>query len=98
MNKIQTQLTQAREDYVAQNGIEPKYATVLVKYKDENTAEQEVIQILDESEENTETDSFFNDDEIFFYTQGFGGLIDLCDPNNGEDFVVVAIIDLFDEL
>lgn len=98
MNKVQTQLTQTREDYVAQNGVEPKYADVLVKFKNENKAEQQVIRILDESEENVETDSFSNDDEIFFYTRGFGGLIDLCDPDNGEDFVVVDITDLFDEL
>lgn len=98
MNKIQSQLTQAREDYVAQNGIEPKYATVLVKFRGENKTEEEVIRILDESEKDVETDSFFDDDEIFFYTQGFGGLIDLCDPDNGEDFVVVDIIELFDEL
>lgn len=98
MNKVQQQLTQARDEYVAQNGVEPKFADVLVKFKDDGKVEQQVIKILDESEKNTETDSFFNDDEIFFYTQDFDGLIDLCLPDNGEDFVVVDYNDLFDEL
>lgn len=98
MNKVQTQLTQMRDGYVAQNGVEPKYADVLVKFNGEDKVEQQVIRILDESEKDVDTDSFFEDDEIFFYTQGFGGLIDLCKPDNGEDFVVVDITDLFEEL
>ena len=40
----------------------------------------------------------FDDDEIFFYVQNFDELIGLCDPNNGEDFVIVDYNDLFEEL
>ena len=98
MNKVQQQLIDARNYYVAQHGVEPKFADVLVKFKGEDKAENQVIRILDESEQNVETDSFFDDDEIFFYVQNFDGLIDLCKPDNGEDFVVVDYNDLFDEL
>ena len=98
MNKVQQQLTNAREQYVAQYGVEPKYADVLVRCDGETEAENQTIRILDESEKNVDTESFFDDDEIFFYTQGFEGLIDLCNPNNGEDVGIVDYNDLFDEL
>ena len=32
MNKVQQQLTNAREQYVAQHGVEPKYADVIVRF------------------------------------------------------------------
>lgn len=98
MNKVQQQLIDARNNYVAQHGVEPNFADVLVKFKGVDEAENQTIRILNESEKNVETDSFFDDDEIFFYTEGFEGLIELCDPNNLEDFVVVDYNDLFDEL
>ena len=98
MNKVQQQLVNAREQYVAQNGVEPKYADVVVRFDGENKNENQVIRILDESEKGADTESFFDDDEIFFYVQNFDELIGLCDPNNGEDFVIVDYNDLFEEL
>ena len=98
MNKVQQQLTNAREQYVSQHGVEPKYADVLVKFKGENETENQTIRILDESEQGADTESFFDDDKIFFYVQNFDELLSLCENNNGEDFVVVDYNDLFDEL
>ena len=98
MNKVQQQLVNAREQYVAQYGVEPKYADVVVRFNGESTNENQVIRILDEDENGeVNTESFFNDDEIFFYVEDFDELISLCEPNNGEDFVVVDYNDLFDE-
>lgn len=98
MNKVQEQLTNAREQYVAQYGVEPKYADVVVRFDGEIEYENQVIRILDENEQNVDTESFFDDDEIFFYVKNFDELIELCNPNNGEDFIVVDYIDLFNEL
>ena len=98
MNKVQEQLTNAREQYVAQHGVEPKYADVVVRFDGEYENENQVIRILDENEKGTDTESFFDDDEIFFYVQNFDELISLCDQNNGEDFVIVDYNDLFEEL
>lgn len=98
MNKVQTQLTNAREQYVAQHGVEPKYADVVVRFDGEEQRENQVIRILDESEQGADTESFFDDDEIFFYVQNFDELIELCNPDNGEDFYIVDYNDLFDEL
>lgn len=98
MNKVQEQLTNAREQYVAQHGVEPKYADVVVRFDGETENENQVIRILDESEQNVDTESFSDDDEIFFYVRNFDELIELCNPNNGEDFIVVDYNDLFDEL
>ena len=98
MNKTQEQLTNAREQYVSQFGVEPKYAEVLARFNGNKNAENQVIRILDDDEQSADTDSFFDDDEIFFYVKNFDELITLCLPNNGEDFVVVDYIDLFDEL
>ena len=98
MNKVQQQLTNAREQYVAQHGVEPKYADVIVRFDGEKQNENQVIRILDEDEKGADTESFLDDDEIFFYVQNFDELITLCDPNNGEDFVIVDYNDLFEEL
>lgn len=98
MNKVQEQLTNAREQYVAQYGVEPKYADVVVRFDGEIEYENQIIRILDENEQNVDTESFFDDDEIFFYVKNFDELIELCNPNNGEDFIVVDYIDLFNEL
>ena len=98
MNKVQEQLTNAREQYVAQYGVEPKYADVVVRFDGEIEYENQVIRILDENEQNVDTESFFDDDEIFFYVRNFDELIELCNPNNGEDFIVVDYVDLFNEL
>ena len=98
MNKVQEQLTFAREQYVMEHGVEPKYADVVVRFDGEEQRENQVIRILDESEKGADTESFFDDDEIFFYVQNFDELIELCNPNNGEDFVIVDYNDLFDEL
>lgn len=98
MNKVQEQLTNAREQYVAQHGVEPKYADVVVRFDGESESENQVIRILDENEKGVDTENFSNDDEILFYAQSFDELIELCDPNNGEDFVIVDYNDLFDEL
>ena len=98
MNKVQEQLTFAREQYVMEHGVDPKYADVVVRFDGEEQRENQVIRILDESEKGADTESFFDDDEIFFYVQNFDELIELCNPNNGEDFVIVDYNDLFDEL
>ena len=98
MNKVQQQLVNAREQYVAENGVEPKYADVVVRFDGEDENENQVIRILDEDEKGADTESFFDDDEIFFYVQNFDELISLCDQNNGEDFVIVDYNDLFEEL
>jgi hypothetical protein len=98
MNKVQQQLTNAREQYVAQHGVEPKYADVVVRFDGEDENENQVIRILDEDEKGVDTESFFDDDEIFFYVQNFDELISLCDQNSGEDFVIVDCNDLFEEL
>lgn len=98
MNKAQTQLTNAREQYVAQYGVEPKYADVVIRFNGESEVENQTIRILDESEQDADTESFSNDDEIFFYVQSFDELIELCLKNNGEDFYIVDYNDLFGEL
>ena len=98
MKKVQEQLTNAREQYVAQHGVEPKYADVVVRFDGETENENQVIRILDEDEKGADTESFFDDDEIFFYVRNFDELIELCNPNNGEDFIVVDYNDLFEEL
>ena len=98
MNKVQEQLTNAREQYVAQYGVEPKYADVVIRFNGESEVENKTIRILDENEQDADTESFFNDDEIFFYVQNFDELIELCMKNNGEDFYIVDYNDLFGEL
>ena len=67
-------------------------------YFERDESENQVIRILDENEKGVDTENFSNDDEILFYAQSFDELIELCDPNNGEDFVIVDYNDLFDEL
>ena len=98
MNKVQQQLTNAREQYVAQHGVEPKYADVIVRFDGEKQNENQVIRILDEDEKGADTESFFDDDEIFFYGQNFDELLTLCDQKYGEAFVLVDYNDLFEEL
>ena len=98
MNKVQKQLISAHEQYVAEHGVEPKYADVLVRFDGEDENENQTIRILDESEQDVDTESFFDDDEIFFYVQSFDELLELCESDNGEDFVIVDYNDLFDEL
>ena len=98
MNKLQSQIIQARDEYVATNGVEPKYADVLVKFNGESKAENEIIRILDESEKGADTESFVEDDEIFFYVENVDKLIELCAPDNGEDFQVIDFTDFFEEL
>lgn len=35
------------------------------------------------------------DDEMFFYCEGLDEFKELCEPNNGEDFVVVDIFAIY---
>ena len=61
MNKVQQQLTNAREQYVAQHGVEPKYADVIVRFYGAEQNENQVIRTLDEDEEGADTSGFLTD-------------------------------------
>jgi len=95
MNEIQQKLLNGYNEYVARFNEEPNYASVIVRFKGEDEDEFQIIRILNDSEQDADTESFFDDDEIFFYVQNFDELLGLCDPDNGEDFVVVGYTSLY---
>ena len=93
MNKVQEELVNAHKQYVMQNGVEPKYTDVTIRFNGEDRTEDVVIKLnpSTEEEQNGEGD----DNEIFFYCNGIDGLLDLCENDNGEDFVVVDFFGYF---
>ena len=67
-------------------------------FTERNKMKTKLFAFLTKTKKGADTESFFDDDEIFFYAQNFDELITLCGPNNGEDFIIVDYNDLFEEL
>ena len=83
-----------REEYdkfVKENGHEPRYASVSIKYNDEDSYFGGIIKMSSDTDEK--------DELIFFYSNGIGDIESLSEENNGEDFVIEPdYVDFLDEL
>lgn len=66
---------------------EEQYCRCVIKWEDDNTKENVVIKL------NTNYDE--NDDMIFAYVACFNDLLILCNKNNGEDFYITDIDELY---
>ena len=93
MNKLQQQIKSKYNEYVTENGEEPLFTDVTIRFDGQDFIEDVTIKLVPstEQEQNGEGD----DNEIFFYCNGIDGLLDLCENNNGEDFVVVDFFGYF---
>lgn len=97
MNKLQQEIKNKYDEYVAENGKKPLFTDVAVRFDGQDLVEDVAIKLVPstEDEQNGEGD----DNEIFFYCNGIDDLLNLCDINNGEEFMVVDFFGYFyDEL
>ena len=93
MNKVKQEFIKMVENYKQDNGKEPTFVSCGVVWDNgaDNTIDNEVIKLNTEIIED-------EDDEIFFYCEDNEEFLELCEGNNGQDFIVEEIYDLFDEL
>ena len=97
MNKLQQEIKNKYEENVIENGKEKLFTDVEVRFDGQDICEDATIKLVPstEDEQNGEGD----DNDIFFYCNGIDDLLNLCDINNGEDFMVVDFFGYFyDEL
>lgn len=98
MNKLQQEIKNKYDEYLELNdGRKPLFVDVAVRFDGQDIAEDATIKLVPstEDEQNGEGD----DNEIFFYCNGIDDLLNLCDINNGEEFMVVDFFGYFyDEL
>lgn len=98
MNKLQQEIKKTYDEYVELNsGRKPLFVDVTVRFNGQDLIEDVAIKLVPstEQEQNGEGD----DNEIFFYCDGIDGLLELCETNNGEDFMVIDFFGYFyDEL
>lgn len=62
-----------------------EYVDCRIRWKDDKS-ENNVTICLECSDDNP------NDESIFFYCDGIGGLVELCEGDNGEDFDIIDIM------
>ena len=67
---------------------EPTYAECRIRWKD--TSEMEVVLFKLNVSYNEQ-----EDDDVFFYVNSLADIDNLTNENNGEDFVVMSIVDTF---
>lgn len=67
---------------------EPKFAKCRIRWKD--TSEMEVVLFKLNVSYNEQ-----EDDDVFFYVNSLADIDNLTNENNGEDFVVMSIVDTF---
>ena len=97
MNKLQQEIKSKYNEYVAENGKKPLFTDVAVRFYGQDLIEDVAIKLVPSTEEEQNGEG--DDNEIFFYCDGIDGLLDLCESDNGEDFVVVDFFGYFyDEL
>lgn len=75
-----TETRRKYENFIRENGFEPKYATCSVVFKEDNAVLDAIFQLAYDEDED---DTF-----IFFQCNGLSELISLFDKNNGEDFYI----------
>jgi len=93
MNKLQQEIKSKYNEYIAENGKSPLFTDVTVRFDGEDRTEDVAIKLIPSTEE--EQDGEGDDNEIFFYCNGIEDLLDLCESDNGEDFVVVDFFGYF---
>lgn len=71
----------------------PVYAEVDIRFKDEQKTEENAIICVHPTIEDTE--DYENDNEVFFYTKSLEGLLELTEEENGEDFDIVSVHDIY---
>lgn len=71
----------------------PVYAEVDIRFKDDQNEEENAIICVHPTIENTE--DYENDDEVFFYTKSLAGLLKLTEEDNGEDFDIIFVHDIY---
>lgn len=94
MNVIDTESKQEilalYNDYVDHNKKEPRFATVSIKYPQE--AEFDVVFKM--SSDMIEKE----DEKIFYYCDSLKDLLGCCGSLCGDEFIVVNVVEFFDEL
>ena len=78
-------------EHIAEYGKEPLFATCGIVFNGSNRVETMVFKLSTKVVDS-------EDNEIFFYCNGADELKSLCEKDNGEDFQIVDIYDVFDEI
>lgn len=69
----------------------PQYARCEVRFNDDITTEENIIALYP-------YDNKKSDERIFFYCNDIDELMELTKENNGEDFMVVEILEFLNEI
>ena len=71
----------------------PVYADVDIRFKDEEEGQTNRIICVHPTIENTE--DYENDDEVFYYVKNLAELLELAKEDNGEDFDITFVHDIY---
>lgn len=85
--ELKNKVNELYESFVESNGIEPVCAVCGICYLDDNSIFQDNISLM------VSTPDGWDDDDIFFYVSSLSELCELAE-DNGEDFIIVDILDL----
>lgn len=88
--KLQEQIKQAWDEYVAKNRTEPTYANCRVRFDGEVNSMDVCIKLYDDLDAQ--------DNLIFFYCTGLNDFLSLCDPTEADEFLVTEFTDFSDEI
>lgn len=72
--------------FLAEHGEEPLYAEVTIRFKDDDVQSVDLIKLTNDVDKR-------DDDKVFYNVDGFEGLLDLLQDDNGEDFDIIDIED-----
>jgi hypothetical protein len=95
MNKLQEEIEKQYAEYIKEHNEEPRYASVAVRFLDEENSFDTIIKLLDDYDENNTPD--WEDEQTFFYCNGLNDLKSLCEKGC-EDFVITDLYELFNSL
>lgn len=90
MSKLNKKMRQLHKEYVKQNGNEPRFANVKVRWDDDDEEIDDIIKLKDFDPRNTESDP--DDEHVIYFANG---ITELCQVNEGDHGFIITDINGF---
>lgn len=90
MSKLNKKIRQLHKEYVKQNGNEPRFADVKVRWDGDDEDIDDIIKLKDFDPRNTENDP--DDEHVIYFADG---ITELCQVNEGDHGFIITDINGF---
>ena len=90
MSKLNKKMRQLHKEYVKQNGNEPRFADVKVRWDGDDEDIDDIIKLKDFDPRNTENDP--DDEHVIYFADG---ITELCQVNEGDHGFIITDINGF---